>query len=135
MIKFLLLLNIAYSCIYADYFDSFIDYKKRYLTVDTQNIDQYTLFYNHQESRCTLKKNTKEIALFDERYESKKKPFSPYTCTAWIKENYSTCKVVDRLRISAQSLSFGNYEKTNLIIAFIADYHKLDSYIDIECQK
>jgi len=131
MIKTLLILFLLSQIVFS--FDSteLIEYNINHKS-STASTDRYDLFYNHKTRNCTLSKNNKNTVLFDKRFK-KKQPKSPYTCTAWIKEQYSDCHLIDKKRVAAQSISFGRFEQTNLIIAIEADYRKLDSFIEVEC--
>jgi len=96
--------------------------------------DIYTLSFDTQDKNCTLTKNSEPIELFDPRFE-KKRPKSPYTCYAIQKEQYVDCKRVDFKNTSAQMLSFGQYDYTNLIIAFHNPHESVASSLTIECTK
>ena len=98
-------------------------------------VDTYILQFDAKSQTCKLSKNDEIIELFDTRFERKSPPSTSYKCSAFIKENYGSCKVLSTLRLSAQFLSFGRYSKTNLLFAFNIDYNKLDSYMKIECIK
>ena len=96
--------------------------------------DTYILSYNTQDKNCTLTKNKELIPLFDPRFE-KKNPRNSYTCSAIQKEQYNDCKRMEYKNTSAQMLSFGNYEYTNLIIAFQNPHESVASSLTIECTK
>ena len=95
--------------------------------------DVYKLTYSN-DTNCTLTKNTKEIPLFDPRFE-KKEPKSSYTCSAIQKEKYNDCEVIDKQNITAQYFGYGLYEYTNLIIAFKNPHPSVKSFIKIKCTK
>lgn len=103
-------------------------------TKQDNNDDKYTLEYHADTKECSLQKNGKNIDLFDERLGDKA-PRSAYTCTAMQKEQYNDCKRVGFKNTSAQMLSFGNYEYTNLIIAFQNPHESVASSLTIECTK
>jgi len=95
--------------------------------------DIYELTYSH-EHNCTLLKNGKSIELFDKRFD-KKQPKTSYTCSAIQKEQYTNCVIEDKNNITALVFSYGQYEYTNLLIAFKSPTKHIKSSVKVNCTK
>ena len=95
--------------------------------------DTYLLTYS-KDKNCTLAKNAKKIALFDERFKQKA-PHSSYTCSAIQKEQYNDCKVVNKKNITAEFFGYGAYGYTNLIMAFQNPSPSVKSSLKVICTK
>jgi len=108
----------------------FLKYNKNNIisTIKMNTIDKYSFSYNSTNSECRLEKNNSKISLFDERFDVPKPSIRAYRCPAWIKERYSICKIVKSKSVSSVALSFGRFDRTNLLIAFNPDYYKADDY-------
>lgn len=99
-------------------------------------IDIYDFVYDSKTKECILKRNSKEIELFDKRFGEKKKPkATAYSCAAWVKEQYSRCQIVENVHTSALALSFGRYSNTNLLVAFKNEHETIDAKLVLECTR
>jgi len=108
-----------------------------FLSILTASIfanDTYLLEYILKESKCLLKKNGKNIELFDKRFKLKK-PKHSYSCSALQKEQYKECKVLEKKNVRAQILAYGLDKDTNFVLAFRVDDNGSKSYSKIRCSR
>ncbi len=95
--------------------------------------DTYKLSYS-KDTNCTLTKNGKKTATFDERFK-REAPSNSYTCNAIQKEQYNDCVIRKTENTTAQVFSFGTYEYTNLVMAFKTATPYEKGMMEVECTK
>lgn len=123
----------------ADYInhESFLEYKKNYNLTKNLNstVDIYDFFYLPSLYKCELRKNNLIIDTFDKRFSVDRPIVRGYKCPAWIKEHYTDCKILKNYQVSAVTLGYGKYERTNFLLAFNPLYDNMKANIKVECKR
>lgn len=134
MHKYFLIFLFFLTTIYSDTIkNEFIHYKNNFSVVSFED-DLYHLDYNGRTKECRLFKNGDEIEVFDKRF-NREMPYSPYACAMWQKENYLSCKNTKSVNVYGFTLSFGTFNSTRLLAAFLTAGPKISGHVDIKCSK
>lgn len=135
MYKIIFLILLASSFLMANSIEKyhFVKYKKNHHTSFINRVDIYHFFYDSKSKICKLSKNSKNIKLFDPRFNQNAPKTKSFRCAAFVKEHYSKCTLSNSRFVSSVALAFGKYGVTNLLIGFNIDHPTLNATVDVTC--